>query len=83
MENRFTENENILQLAKGVILEESREIAALAGLLDDNFEKAVNIILSCTGRVVVTGIGKSAVICPENYVATFNSTALRPYSCYG
>ena len=47
MENRFTENENILQLAKGVILEESREIAALAGLLDDNFEKAVNIILSC------------------------------------
>ena len=73
MENRFTENENILQLAKGVILEESREIAALAGLLDDNFEKAVNIILSCTGRVVVTGIGKSAVIA-QKIVATFNST---------
>ena len=72
MENRFTENENILQLAKGVILEESREIAALAGLLDDNFEKAVNIILSCTGRVVVTGIGKSAVIA-QKIVATFNS----------
>lgn len=73
MENRFTENENILQLAKGVILEESREIAALAGFLDDNFEKAVNIILSCTGRVVVTGIGKSAVIA-QKIVATFNST---------
>ena len=52
---------------------ESEAIANLAKLLDENFEKAVNFILNSNGRVIVTGIGKSANIATK-IVATFNST---------
>ena len=52
---------------------ESAAIANLAKLLDENFEKAVNFILNSNGRVIVTGIGKSANIATK-IVATFNST---------
>ena len=63
----------ILQTAKETILLESAAIANLAKLLDENFEKAVNFILNSNGRVIVTGIGKSANI-GAKIVATFNST---------
>lgn len=63
----------ILQTAKETILLESSAIANLANLLDENFEKAVNFILNSDGRVIVTGIGKSANIATK-MVATFNST---------
>jgi arabinose-5-phosphate isomerase len=63
----------ILQTAKETILLESKAIANLAQLLDENFEKAVNFILNSNGRVIVTGIGKSANIATK-IVATFNST---------
>ena len=63
----------ILQTAKETILLESGAIANLAKLLDENFEKAVNFILNSNGRVIVTGIGKSANIATK-IVATFNST---------
>jgi len=52
---------------------ESIAIANLANLLDEHFEKAVNFILNSNGRVIVTGIGKSANIATK-IVATFNST---------
>jgi arabinose-5-phosphate isomerase len=64
---------SILQTAKETILLESSAIANLANLLDENFEKAVNFILNSNGRVIVTGIGKSANIATK-IVATFNST---------
>jgi arabinose-5-phosphate isomerase len=63
----------IIQTAKETILLESEAIANLAKLLDENFEKAVNFILNSNGRVIVTGIGKSANIATK-IVATFNST---------
>ena len=63
----------ILQTAKETILLESSAIANLAKLLDENFENAVNFILNANGRVIVTGIGKSANIATK-IVATFNST---------
>ena len=63
----------IIQTAKETILLESAAIANLAKLLDENFEKAVNFILNSNGRVIVTGIGKSANIATK-IVATFNST---------
>jgi arabinose-5-phosphate isomerase len=63
----------ILQTAKETILLESSAIANLTNLLDENFEKAVNFILNSNGRVIVTGIGKSANIATK-MVATFNST---------
>lgn len=52
------------------------EAAAIEGLeqfVDDDFEQTVNLVAHCRGRVVVTGIGKSAVIA-QKIVATFNST---------
>lgn len=48
-------------------------MAALEGLLDGQFEKAVELIFACKGRVIVSGIGKSAIIA-QKIVATFNST---------
>jgi len=52
---------------------EAKAIQNLADLVDENFEKAVNAILESHGRVIVTGIGKSANIATK-IVATFNST---------
>ena len=63
----------ILQTAKETILLESSAIANLANLLNKHFENAVNFILHANGRVIVTGIGKSANIATK-IVATFNST---------
>jgi len=64
---------NIINIAKATILEESQAIANLINLLDINFEKAVEFIFHSKGRVIVTGIGKSANIATK-IVATFNST---------
>lgn len=66
-------NENILAVAKKTILSESEAIVKLIDYLDDNFSKAVEIIFQSKGRLVVTGIGKSAII-GQKMVATFNST---------
>ncbi len=52
---------------------EAEAIARLAGLLDERFEACVEAILQSKGRVVVTGIGKSANIASK-IVATLNST---------
>ena len=64
---------SILALAKETILLESKSIANLSNLLDDSFVNAVNFILKSNGRIIVTGIGKSANIATK-IVATFNST---------
>lgn len=64
---------NILDIAKQTISIESKAIANLINFLDKDFENAVNFILSTKGRVIVTGIGKSANIA-NKIVATLNST---------
>ncbi len=63
----------ILTTAKATILTESNAIANLINLIDKNFENAVKFIINSSGRVIVTGIGKSANIATK-IVATFNST---------
>ncbi len=63
----------ILQLAKNTIETESRAIGNLGSLLNVDFAKAVECILDSKGRVVITGIGKSAIIATK-IVATLNST---------
>lgn len=63
----------IIATAKETILLESSAIANLVNLIDANFENSVKYILNSKGRVVVTGIGKSANIATK-IVATFNST---------
>ena len=66
-------NKDILKTAKETILIESKAIHNLASLLDKDFENAVKTIFKSKGRVIVTGIGKSANI-GTKIVATFNST---------
>jgi len=63
----------ILQSAKNTFISESQSIAKLSDYLDDNFVNAVEIIYNCKQRVVVSGIGKSAIIA-QKIVASFNST---------
>ncbi|WPR71583.1 KpsF/GutQ family sugar-phosphate isomerase [Flavobacterium sp. NG2] len=65
--------ENILAIAKKTILSESEAIAKLTDFLDDDFYQAAQTIYQSKGRLVITGIGKSAIIA-QKMVATFNST---------
>ncbi len=59
--------------AKRVLDIESRAISSLSERLDENFSKAVEMILEVTGKVVVSGIGKSGVIC-QKIASTLAST---------
>ncbi|MDH4008530.1 MAG: SIS domain-containing protein, partial [Desulfuromonadales bacterium] len=63
----------ILESARKVIRIEAEAIETLAKRLDENFAKAVLMILDCPGRVVVTGMGKSGLIC-QKMAATMAST---------
>lgn len=65
--------DNILILAKKTILSESESIAKLIDFIDFNFAEAIQILFNSKGRLIVTGIGKSAIIA-QKMVATFNST---------
>lgn len=64
---------NIIEIGKNTVRMEAAAVAALEKLMDHQFEAAVELIHSCKGRVVVSGIGKSAIIA-QKIVATFNST---------
>lgn len=63
----------IRQLAIDTILLEAVAIRDLAAFIDDDFVSAVELIYNSAGRVVVTGIGKSAIVASK-IVATLNST---------
>lgn len=63
----------ILDLARQTIASEARAISYLGSLLEADFAHAVECILKSEGRVVVSGIGKSAIIASK-IVATLNST---------
>jgi arabinose-5-phosphate isomerase len=62
----------ILQRAKEVLNIEARGIVSLMDRLDDNFIQAVELLYDCRGKVVVTGLGKSGLIC-RKIAATFSS----------
>jgi len=64
---------SIKEIALRTIELESASIAGLAPYINADFEKAVHALAACTGRIVISGIGKSAVIA-QKIVATFNST---------
>ena len=64
---------DIIGFGKEVIKLQSDSIKNLVDLIDENFENAIKLILDSKGRVVVTGIGKSAIIA-NKIVATLNST---------
>lgn len=64
---------SIIASARETIAIEAAGIAHLASFIDARFEEAVNAIHKSTGRVVITGIGKSAIV-GQKIVATLNST---------
>lgn len=65
--------DSIIKIAKETIALESQSISNLANLLDNDFADTVNLIYKSKGRVIITGIGKSAIIATK-IVATLNST---------
>ena len=66
-------NNNIISAALATIQLEADSISKLKDFIDDSFVKAVENIAALKGRLVVSGIGKSAIIA-QKIVATFNST---------
>ncbi|MDZ7722845.1 MAG: KpsF/GutQ family sugar-phosphate isomerase [candidate division KSB1 bacterium] len=73
MQNVQTNADSILQSAKTVFDIESRSIALLTERIGDEFVESVNTMLACSGRVIVTGIGKSGLI-GKKVAATLSST---------
>lgn len=69
----MTSNETILATARKVILSESESIRKLTDYLDLGFTETAKLIFNSKGRLIVTGIGKSAIIA-QKIVATMNST---------
>jgi len=64
---------NIKKIAIDVLINESRAIERLTRYIDGDFETCVKVISQSKGRVVITGVGKSALI-GSKIVATLNST---------
>ena len=65
-----------LRLAKEIIQVETRALTSLANSLDENFCRAIDLILSCQGSIVVTGMGKAGLI-GQKIAATLASTGSR------
>ena len=61
-----------LALARKVLQTEAAAILALVDRLDERFDQAVRLLLDCRGRVIVTGMGKSGIIC-RKIAATLSS----------
>ena len=62
-----------VETARKVLRIEAEAIIELLDRIDDRFEKAVDVLCACCGRVVVTGMGKSGIIC-KKIAATLSST---------
>ncbi len=67
------DNSQLIGIAKEVIKIEAESVAKLEERINDDFIKAVEIIFKSSGRVIVTGMGKSGIIA-RKIVATMNST---------
>jgi arabinose-5-phosphate isomerase len=65
----------IRDTAREVLRSEANSILKLLERIDSNFERAVEILSQCKGRVVLTGMGKSGIVC-KKIAATFSSTGV-------
>lgn len=65
--------DNVLEIAKRTLQTEVEAVTGLLPKLNDDFYLIIKSILEIKGRVVITGVGKSAIIA-QKIVATFNST---------
>lgn len=73
LNNRLIASDTIIDLAKKTIETERDAIANLTTLLTTDFSDTINCIIEGKGRVIISGIGKSAIIATK-IVATLNST---------
>ena len=64
---------NIINTAKRTILSESQSIAELENFINQDFENAVTKIYQSKGRLIISGIGKSAIVA-QKIVSSLNST---------
>lgn len=64
---------DVRSVGEKCLRDEAEAILGVVGQLDENFENAVNLILNCSGKVVVTGVGKSGHIA-NKIAATLSST---------
>ena len=69
----MTNKEKVIERAKTTLDIEANALISLKSRIDSSFYEAVNLLLHCKGRVIITGIGKSANIA-QKIVATLNST---------
>ncbi|SDZ87665.1 arabinose-5-phosphate isomerase [Arachidicoccus rhizosphaerae] len=67
---------DLQQIAKDVILTEIQAVSGILEFIDDRFEQTVKAISACNGHLIVSGIGKSAIIA-QKLVATLNSTGTK------
>ena len=74
----MTDTEAFLRTARQVVTDEARALDALAEGLDEHFAEAVQLILQATGRIIISGIGKSGHI-GHKIAATLASTGTPAY----
>ncbi|MDA7964369.1 KpsF/GutQ family sugar-phosphate isomerase [Ruegeria sp.] len=74
----MTDTEAFLRTARQVVTDEARALDVLADSLDENFAEAVQMILQATGRIIISGIGKSGHI-GHKIAATLASTGTPAY----
>jgi len=67
------DTETVLELAKKVLRTEAAAILGLVDRLNGDFERAVQLLYECRGRAILTGMGKSGIIC-RKIAATLSST---------
>jgi arabinose-5-phosphate isomerase len=71
-----------VDLARRVLQTEADAILALKARIDSAFERAVVLLLGCTGRIIVTGVGKSGIIA-QKIAATLSSTGTPAFFLHG
>ena len=76
--NQTCATSRALDLARRVLTIEAEAVAALAGRIDGTFLEALNLILRCRGRVIVSGVGKSGHVA-RKIAATLASTGTPAY----
>ena len=82
---KSSDPQKLLEQARQVVRIEAEAVAGLTDRLDSSFEKAVEMIYVCTGRVIVSGVGKSGIVA-RKLAATLTSTGtpalfIHPVDC--
>jgi arabinose-5-phosphate isomerase len=71
-------SESWLEIGQNAILQEAGALSSLADCLDENFSLACELLVHCSGTVVLTGMGKSGLVA-RKWASTFMSTGTRAY----